>query len=669
MSKKKSVQSGILNLILLGSIIVAVVIFWYYNKQIESRQMIENENRKQTELLIDRIIEIKSDKYANIVRDNSAWDELVNFLSNYDTTWVEDNIGYMLEDYQATSVNIFDSIGMIYYQKISEDFTNFEFFNMTKKELVGLFKDTSILHYYQMKNNAVFEYFGAGIISSGAILNRDEKSQGYLFMSRLIDHNVLEDIQESLGDIEVGLVANLSDLNRLDIDINENNIITRELDNFQNQPVAYLYFVSKSLNSLGSNILKITLLLLIVFIFIIFVITATMYLKLIRPLKILTESIDNQDVNKISKLIKQESEYGKISQAIQDYITQKKELDNTNEALEQKRAEIIDKTEELVKINDDFRSQREDFRMLRDDYQSNLISNEQKDLEINDLKYQLSKMSKVLQSSKNELITINEFMNQRENELQDNNNQLIFNQNYSRMLQTILLQTVAPTTKIFKNCFRLYDSQDSIGNAFYYVKKIGDKIAASVGNCSPTAVPGVILSTITVTLLNSLFESNPEMPPNEILNKLRDGLQRTVGTDFYGKQRADSVCISLLIFDSETLQADYSAAGRQILLVREYKINTLKGDEISIGEESKGVNFQRASIQLQSSDILYLCTDGYDSKLPMQDKTSMVTTEKFRQAVLKNSVSPMEIQKQRLDEFVAEWRGHIGDVAIIGFSI
>ena len=669
MSKKKSVQTGIIAFGFFAIIIIAFVILWYYSKQMESRQIIEEESRKQTELLIDRIIEIKSEKYANIVHDNSAWDELIDFMNDYDSSWVDDNIGYMVDVYQAASVMLFDSTGNKYYENVNENFIKFDFFNMTSNEFVGLFKDTCFQHYYQMKNNAIFEFFCAGIVSSGDIYSRQERSQGYLCLTRLIDRNVLTDLQNSLGDIQVGLVANLSDLDRLNIDIKKKNIITRELKNFQNQPVGYFYFISTSLQNIGYDVFTVTIIILAMFITIIMLFVGIMYLKLIRPVKQISKAIDNNDTNSISLLLNQNTEYGKISNTINNFIIQKTELEQTSKALDQKRAEVLEKSEDLIKIREEYRTQREDFRMLRDDYQTNVIENDRKDLEIKDLKYQLNKMSKVLQSSKNELITINEFMNQRESELQDNNNQLVFNHNYSRIFQNVILSVVAPTNTIFKNCFKLFDPQDTIGNCFYYTKKIGNTIAVAVGDCSPLGVPGVLLSSMTIIFLDTLFVNNPTISPNELLCKLRDNLQRNVGVDYYGNDRPNSVCISLLIFDKETYQGNFAGAARQMLLVRNYKITTIKGDELPIGPASKGFNFQNIAVQLQQSDIVYLCTDGYDSTLPIQEKTSMVSTEQFRHAVLKNSVSPMEIQKQRLTEIITEWRGQIGDVAIVGFSL
>ena len=231
--KYRSVQTGVMAITLIGTLLLVAILVYYFKYQQANNQKLFVKEMEQRENLINRILVSKRDVNRKVVLENSAWDDLKAYMKEPDEEWIEEEIGYMLESYHAAYLGVIDLQGKTRYERRDPffDFTQFQSFKQS--ELEKFFSDTCFRQFFYMDDeDNLFEYYCAGIVSSGDIIARKEKPVGYLIMACEINDSVLVDYSKSLGNIKVGKVVELAaieDLQQQSIRKKQNLIITTRL--------------------------------------------------------------------------------------------------------------------------------------------------------------------------------------------------------------------------------------------------------------------------------------------------------------------------------------------------------------------------------------------------------------------------------------------------------
>ncbi len=338
MKKFKSLLSQMANVALVTSVVVitslAIYIFWQIHQHKELVEITKNELRSMSE----NVWHAKSGNFINAVRDNSAWDEVVNFINHdyqqSDSAWLEDNFGYMTNMYSAAMIAMYDSVGIRKYKKIEDSYKNFNFFPFTFKNFTECFKDTGLVNFYIYNNDQLMEYFCATITPSADNAHK-QKPKGYMLVAREINHDLLEDFRTSLGAIYTGISTNGTDSITQEYENNRYNIIiSKELDNITQIRQANMNTVFE--NSVEENFAKI----IPVFIGLISMcllamggLLLFMRDKVMRPLKKISRSLASSNTDEIVSIKESPDEMGQVAELLEEFYIQKEELAIANKEI------------------------------------------------------------------------------------------------------------------------------------------------------------------------------------------------------------------------------------------------------------------------------------------------------------------------------------------------
>jgi len=638
--KGKSVKSGIVKVAVIGLLVMVSCLVFYYVMQVFQQKEIAQLARYDRNILVNRILEVYSAKYSSIINDNSAWDELIeNIVEQRNDDWLEHNIGYMIENYQTDAAIVFDSLGNVFYEKLSEKSQGKQLFPFGEKISQDVFNGKPFADFYLKIGQEIYEYHGAGIVSAADIHSRQEKPVGYLFLVKQISNDLLNQYKEAIGKTEVGLVCSQQELTDTEKNVYPNYLIVKELKDYTGENIAYMYFVFKnSLVKMFKNFIPIFVLISLMCVLIVLAIVRYTNIKVSKPLQNIATAFNSQKTDMILPLKKEENEFGVISGMIEEFFEQKNNLQRLN-------TEILQSREEIMVQNETLFQQKEEI----------LVQNE------------------TLHQQKEEISAINEDLAAQKHTLEHANRQLTAGITYASRLQSAMLQAVAPTNEIFDNFFTIYYPKDIVGGDFYFTKRNGDCVIAALGDCTGHGVPGAMLASMGISFLTQLFNTyqSEDVMPNMILDLLKQKVTSALGLDKDGEQRSDGMDIALVMYNKKTRNGYFSGAQRPMILIRDNEIFTIKGDNIPIGHFTKEGKFTAININLQKNDKIYLFSDGCTDQTGGEKKRRLMI-QNFRTALLEISALEFSKQKQAIEKLIFDYKGELpqtDDISLLAFEI
>lgn len=188
-------------ILILLSIIIGVILLSFFTFQyirINEKQIFYSENRKNQEAIIEKVLEINRLKYEILITDNSAWDDMISFVSKPDQEWAKDNVDFFVNSFNLSFVLTYNKEKELVYQfGDSACLKDFQFPNLSS--INTLFSTTPFSHYFQLCGNDVIEIFGAIIVPASDSDERITPPMGYLFLGRKWDKDYLAEHAEATG--------------------------------------------------------------------------------------------------------------------------------------------------------------------------------------------------------------------------------------------------------------------------------------------------------------------------------------------------------------------------------------------------------------------------------------------------------------------------------------
>ena len=240
---------------------------------------------------------------------------------------------------------------------------------------------------------------------------------------------------------------------------------------------------------------------------------------------------------------------------------------------------------------------------------------------------------------------------------------------YSQRIQQAILPTPEEIKRIVPDSFVLFCPRDIVSGDFYwFAEKAGKKYIACV-DCTGHGVPGALMSMIGNTLLNQIILEKNISGPDEILNKLHEGVRHALKQDSGGDTR-DGMDLALVVLDEKKSQVQYAGANRAMWIARQNELIEIKADKFPIaGSQQEEVRrFNAHTIHLQKGDVIYLATDGYADQFG-GSKGKKFMVKQFTRMLVEIHTLPMIEQRTILEHKFNEWRGkhdQVDDVLVIG---
>lgn len=243
---------------------------------------------------------------------------------------------------------------------------------------------------------------------------------------------------------------------------------------------------------------------------------------------------------------------------------------------------------------------------------------------------------------------------------------------YASYIQSVILGNQDSIRDFFSELFILYKPQGLVSGDFYWFHKIDENRGIlAIGDCAGHGVPGALMTTLNVSLLNEIIIKEGERNPNFVLNHL--DMRLTNALKGYNEMVAhDGLDISLLYYDKKLNVASISSTHQNSYHFRKNKLNLISGAKIKLGQDEPDREkiFAETTFYVKPNDYLFLSTDGYVNQLN-EDEVKFGSA-RLENLILKAAQLPLNKHKEVFEKELIGWKagsGQSDDVLLVGIKI
>jgi PAS domain S-box-containing protein len=243
---------------------------------------------------------------------------------------------------------------------------------------------------------------------------------------------------------------------------------------------------------------------------------------------------------------------------------------------------------------------------------------------------------------------------------------------YAKHIQEALFPPLNELSKIFAESFLVFKPKDIVSGDFYWFSKTDDVKLMAIADCTGHGVPGAFMSVVGNEMLNISLHDSSVCHPSEALNLLDKKIKAVFSKGRQNNMAQDGMDIGLLVIHNNNF-IQYAGARRPLIHIRDKVKQEYAGDKYSIGgvDESSEKCFTDKEFFVQPGDMLYLFSDGYPDQFG-GPRGKKIMHKNFTGFLCDISDLPMDVQKEKLENFFEEWRGsleQIDDVSVVGIRI
>lgn len=258
--------------------------------------------------------------------------------------------------------------------------------------------------------------------------------------------------------------------------------------------------------------------------------------------------------------------------------------------------------------------------------------------------------------------------------VEQKNKDILDSINYAKRIQDAIFPPEALSQELLPESFILFKPKDIISGDFYWVEKFEGKTFIAAVDCTGHGVPGALLSIVGYNLLSKSINEHNHTKPNEILDELSNGINKTLRQNIESLGIKDTMDIALCAIDREKNILEYSGAYNSLYLVRKNELREIRADRFPVGVFSSGElkKFTNHEIAIEKGDAIYLFSDGYPDQFG-GPKGKKLKYKGFKEILLSIQHLTMREQKEALDTMIENWKQtneeQTDDILIIGVEI
>jgi len=280
---------------------------------------------------------------------------------------------------------------------------------------------------------------------------------------------------------------------------------------------------------------------------------------------------------------------------------------------------------------------------------------------------------------------------------------------YAKRIQKAILPPMNTIKNILPDSFVYYKPKDIVSGDFYWVDQLnsspvreearvgyehginfsnidGYRINSKIPNsesspkvffaavdCTGHGVPGAFMSIVGYNSLNKIVQEYKLSDPAAILNQLNQEVRQTLRQENDITEVKDGMDIALCSLDRSTNTLEFAGANNPLYLIRNNKLQIIKGDKFPIGlfNEGKAPVFSNHKIKVQEGDTIYLFSDGYIDQFG-GPKGKKFKQKQFNEVLLSIQDMNMDEQKNTIKNTIEQWQGQsfqVDDMLVIGVKI
>lgn len=323
---------------ILLSIIFGVVILTFLSYQyirINEKKLYLIENRKNQELVLDKVLQLNRIKQEQLLNDNSGWDEMIDFVTQPDPEWAKDNVDFFVNSFHLSFVQVYNKEMSLTYE-FGDSTCLKHLSTVDRKTMYSLFSDTAFVHYFQYCGKELVEIFGATIVPAADADSRKTPAQGYLFIGRKWDSDYIS--EHSLATSYQTELIQGTDLSNFRQDSGK-NYFTRNITDIKGQTIAVLVFSKKDpLTSNMTTFLYLSILVTLIAMSSIIVFLFYFRKIVLVPLQQISTTLNTRNPEHINSLNKHTDEFKQLGALILQFFWQEELLKRNNAELKENNA-------------------------------------------------------------------------------------------------------------------------------------------------------------------------------------------------------------------------------------------------------------------------------------------------------------------------------------------
>ncbi len=254
--------------------------------------------------------------------------------------------------------------------------------------------------------------------------------------------------------------------------------------------------------------------------------------------------------------------------------------------------------------------------------------------------------------------------------LESKNQEISDSIHYASRIQSAILPPVEYIAETLPSHFILDKPRDIVSGDFYWLARKENRVIVAVADCTGHGVPGAFMSMLGVAFLNEIINQNDNLNANDILNKLRENVIKSLHQTGKAGEATDGMDIALCIISNNKLQ--YAGANNPLYFIRDKNLTEIKADKMPISIHiNDNVSFTNHELDIKEGDMIYLFTDGYVDQFG-GEKGKKFKFNQFKKLLLDICDKHPEEQKNILDKTLIAWQGkfkQIDDILIMGIKI
>jgi len=301
-----------------------------------------------------------------------------------------------------------------------------------------------------------------------------------------------------------------------------------------------------------------------------------------------------------------------------------------------------------------------------------LSSKINKESEKQSIKGKVAKERLLGQLKKTEMVT------KQNRELSYLNKRILDSIRYASLIQNSILPREEEMSQYINDFFTIWKPRDIVGGDLYWFFPIpkSKNFIISVIDCTGHGVPGAFMSMTANSILNNIVREKKIYEPDRILNHLHKEIRYTLHQQSDESEQI-GMDISVCYVDVKSNEIHFSGAIQYIFFIKSNlnEIERIRGDRFSIGgkQRSRERNFTKKIINYDSGDSIYLFSDGLaDQKVRIDGKETKYKIKRVKEMFLKYNPFPIEEQKEKIEEELAELQGEIkqrDDIVVVGVKL
>lgn len=224
-----------------------------------------------------------------------------------------------------------------------------------------------------------------------------------------------------------------------------------------------------------------------------------------------------------------------------------------------------------------------------------------------------------------------------------------------------------------KNSFIINNPMTTVGGDGYWFHKIGETLFLAVYDCMGHGHLASMMTRVYSRAITKIVVEDEVVFPNQILFKLHEEIQRKFDKKD-NRQLCTGVDIGMIRYNTQLRELEFAGAKMNLYEVSDGILKIIKADRMQVGEffdhshEYKTVIFD---LNDKKKKNYYLFSDGLKDLIGGPENKK-IGSSNIKNMFEENSQYPMEEQKMRISNYLAEWLGsnsQLDDVLLIGFSI